>query len=580
MFYRQRQCAFTFLLLVPLSQALWADSTSAQPSPTETMLEQNHTPTVNHKLSGALIHRLKMEPGPAKAWIFFTDKGITSPTQYRTAIKNLAATYNRRAIQRRMLRGRAARGGGLFDQRDLPVKSTYIEAITANGARLHVTSRWLNAVSVYATRRQAEQIAALPFVDHLEAVGRSRRIKPVDVEDKPFSTSGQRGRLDYGRSNNQLQQINLLALHDDGFTGAGVVVGILDTGFERSHEAFNHIFYPVTVVAEYDFVDNDGNTQAETGDPYSQHEHGTKILGCIGSYKPGDLVGGAYSASFILCKTEDTTAEYPAEEDNFVAGLEFIEMNGGDMSTSSLGYIDWYTQADLDGQTAVTTIAVNISTSLGVHHCNAAGNDYHDSNPSTSSLIAPSDAFQSITCGAVYSDGEIAYFSSDGPSADGRVKPEVLARGISTYTVDPHSATSYTTANGTSLSTPLVACAVACLIEAKPQWSVDQMRSALFETADYYVANGTYDPLYVRGYGVIDALAAKNAGSILADLNCDGSVDSLDIDPFVLALSSTPPSHAEYYAEYPNCDHLLADCNSDGTLDSLDIDPFVTLLNQ
>ena len=556
-------------------------STSAQPAPTVSMLERNQDPATNPKLNAALLHRLETEPGPAKAWVFFTDKGLTSPAEYRTAIKNLAATYNQRAIQRRMLRGRAARGGELFDQHDLPVKSAYVEAVTANGARLHVTSRWLNAVSVYATRRQAEQIAALPFVDRLEAIGRSRRIKPVDVEDKPFSTGSERGRLDYGRSNDQLQQINLLALHDEGYTGAGVVIGILDTGFERSHVAFNHIFYPVTVVAEYDFVDDDGNTQEETGDPYSQHEHGTMILGCIGSYKPGDLVGGAYSASFILCKTEDTTGEYPAEEDNFVAGLEFIEMNGGDMSTSSLGYIDWYTQADLDGQTAVTTIAVNTSTSQGVHHCNAAGNSYHDSNPSTSGLIAPADAFQGITCGAVDSSGYIAYFSSDGPSADGRVKPEVLARGISTHTVNPHSTTSYTTANGTSLSTPLVACAVACLIEAKPQWSVDQMRSALFETADYYVANGTHDPLYVRGYGVIDALAARNAGpAVLGDLNCDGSVDSLDIDPFVLALSSTPPGYAEYYAEYPSCDHTLADCNGDGTLDSLDIDPFVNLLNQ
>ena len=240
--------------------------------------------------------------------------------------------------------------------------------------------------------------------------------------------------------------------------------------------------------------------------PSSQHNHGTMILGCIGSYQPGELVGGAYDASFVLAKTEDTSGEYEAEEDNYVAGLQFIEANGADMATSSLGYIDWYTQSQLDGETAVTTIAMNIANSNGLHVCTAAGNEYHDSDPATSSLIAPSDAYRVITCGATDLGGSITSFSSEGPTADGRVKPEVLACGSSTDTVSPSSDTGYTTADGTSLSTPLVACAVACLIEAHPEWTVDELRDALFQTADDYVANGTHDPLFVRGYGVVNAL--------------------------------------------------------------------------
>ena len=466
------------------------------------------------KLSPTLVARLADE-GVAKTWVFFADKGLHSPTELSAALEDVAATYDKHAIERRAMRGTHARNGaGVFNQHDVPVVESYLDAVTRTGARLHVTSRWLNAISVYATVEQAELIATLPFVNRLEAVARSRRIEPVDApkskEDAIPVAPLRMGGINYGRSAEQLQQINLPALHAAGYTGHGVVIGILDTGFERSHIAFNHPIRPLTVIAEYDFVDNDGNAAQETGDPYSQHEHGTMILGCIGSYAPGDLVGGAFNASFVLAKTEDTTGEYPAEEDNYVAGLEFLESHGVDCTTSSLGYIDWYTQADLDGQTAVTTIAINILTSLGVHHCNAAGNEYHDSNPTTSSLIAPADGFQVITCGAVSSSGTITSFSSDGPTADGRIKPEVLALGSGTDTVNPFSTTGYTTADGTSLSTPLVACAVACLTQARPYWTVDQMREHLFETSQYYVLHGTHDPLYVYGYGIIDAFAAND----------------------------------------------------------------------
>jgi hypothetical protein len=479
---------------------------AAPPHPTA-----SDTAAAPAKLHPTLVQRLADEDDLAKAWVFFTDKNVGSAAARDAALDNLAANYNPRATQRRALRGPGARGEPLFNVHDLPVAPDYVAAVEATGARRHVTSRWLNAISVYTTRAQAEQIAALPFVARVEAVGRSRSNYPVDIGPTSHATpTGDRdgSRLDYGAATAQLEQMNLIALHQAGYTGQNVIIGILDTGFERSHQAFNFGLQKIQVVAEYDFVDDDPNTQIEPGDPSSQHNHGTMILGCIGAYRPGQLVGGAYRAKFILCKTEDVTAEYPGEEDNYVAGLEFIEAHGGDMSTASLGYIDWYTQSQLDGQTAVTTIAVNISTALGVHHCNAAGNEYHDSSPSTSSLIAPADAFQGITCGAVNSSGTIASFSSDGPTADGRVKPEVCARGVSTHTVSPYSSSEYTTADGTSLSTPLVACAVACLIQARPYWTVDQMREHLFETASYYVTHGSYDPTYVYGYGIVDALSA------------------------------------------------------------------------
>ena len=300
-----------------------------------------------------------------------------------------------------------------------------------------MVSRWVNAASIWGTQRQLTEIARLPFVKELQPVRRGRKPDPVNIHD----TGGVAAATEswYGESYDQLHQINLDALHNAGFTGAGVIVGILDTGFQRTHEAFKQEGHVLTVVAEHDFVKGDDNTAIEPEDTPGQHNHGTWILGTLGAYKPGLLVGGAYDASFILCKTEDIGSETQVEEDNYVAGLEFIEANGGDMATASLGYIDWYNQDELDGLTAVTTVAVNAATANGVHCCSAAGNEGHDANPLTSHLIAPADALKVLTCGAVDDTGLIASFSSDGPSADGRVKPEVLARGINTRTVSASS---------------------------------------------------------------------------------------------------------------------------------------------
>jgi hypothetical protein len=489
------------------------------------------------KLSPAMGRLLENDAGPYRVWIFFADKDLADRTARDEAIAGVAASYDRRAIERRRLRGRSAVDGGpLFDFRDLPVHEPYVDQVAATGARVRIRSRWVNAVSAVATPSQIDAIAALPAVTKVQPVARSRRPElteapSTDVPEAPAEALS----LDYGRSTDQLTQINLIALHEAGYTGEGVIVGILDTGFRRDHVAFNQPGHELDVIAEYDFVDDDPDTSNQAGDPPSQHNHGTLILGTLGSYFPGELVGGAYGASFALAKTEDTTDEYPAEEDNFVAGLEFLEANGVDITTSSLGYIDWYTQADLDGETAVTTIAVNTASDFGVHTVNAAGNDYHDSDPATSSLIAPSDAFFVITSGAVTSSGSIASFSSDGPTADGRVKPELLALGSGTDTVSSSSTTGFTTASGTSLSTPLVAAAVACLIQANPTWTVQVMREELFKNADYDPGGFGFDPLYVRGYGILDAMATHvnaytPAGSVLIEDDVYSCNDTLVIN--------------------------------------------------
>ena len=457
------------------------------------------------------MRQLLQERGPAKGWIFFADKGHSGPGALQNALREHVRELEPRTLERRKLRRQRP---GLVDYDDLPVADVYTERVLAEGVRLSVESSWLNAISVTGTERQFEAIAALSFVDRIEPVRRGVLTDGSGgpARDRYAGLGRQAGGAAraaagfYGDSEDQLEQINLIDVHQRGFTGAGIVIGVLDTGFHRGHEAFNQPGHVLDVVAEWDFVDGDANTGIDPGDDVSQHNHGTWILGTLGSYLPNELVGAAYDASYILAKTEDVTDEYQQEEDFYVAGLQFIEANGGDIATSSLGYIDWYTQADLDGLTAVTTIGVNVATANGLFCCTAAGNSGHDSNPSTSALIAPADAFDVITVGAVDFAGVTASFSSDGPTADGRLKPEVLAWGVSTWTVCSTSDTNCTTAvNGTSLSTPLVAGLMACLIQAHPNWSVQTLRTRVLHSGGDFRATGKTDPLFVRGFGVPDA---------------------------------------------------------------------------
>lgn len=478
---------------------------------------------------------------PVAAWIELAPKELPS--------RPLLASdtpLTPRAIERR---ARLRTEPGLVDARDYPISRDRIEAIRETGAHIRTVSRWLNAVSVEASRAQLGRIATLACVEGIRPLRPSRRI---DAVEGPLPEGGLAA-TDYGLTAAQLLQMGVPSMHLRGFHGEGMVIGILDTGFHRVHEAFHSTEHPLEVIAEWDFVSDDSNTDIEAGDDGNQHKHGTWILGTIASYLPGTLVGSAYAAQFVLAKTEDIASETPIEEDYYAAGLEFIEAQGADLATSSLGYFDWYTPEDFDGVSAITTQAVNIATANGLVCLTAAGNGGHDGDPATLHLGAPADAFEVITCGAVDGDGIIAGFSSDGPTADGRVKPEVLARGVGTVSVHSTDATGASAVSGTSLSTPLVAGATALLMQARGDLGVSGIRAALMATASRSASGAGADPLFVEGYGVISVLAAASTGRAAEDLDLDGTVGGADLSLMLLswgACADPDPATGECPADF------------------------------
>jgi subtilisin family serine protease len=447
--------------------------------------------------------------GPFDAWVSFTDKGFSTERAKADAYLQLERTFNPRALERRRKRRTLP---GLFDDHDLPLHTPYLEGVAATGAEVRVESRWLNGVTVLATQPQLDAVAGLPFVEEVRDIhahvpkGERAATIPRD-RDLRGEPSPEANGL-YGWSGPQIHQLNLPLLHDAGFRGAGVRIGVVDTGFLLSHEAFRNPAHTIRLVVQWDFMDNDSVVAPEPGDSPVQHEHGTLVLGTLAANLPGSLVGSAPDAEFILLKAEDEATEYFLEERWFAAALEFAEAQGVDVVTSSVVLYEGYDMDEVDGRTSVMAQAWTLAAGNGVIGLQGAGNAGHDQDPSTHHLLPPAAVAEAITVGAVDPDGEVASFSSDGLAMEGSVKPELLAWGRETSTVSPYDFNGYTTSSGTSLTTPLLAGAVACVLQAHPDWTVGQTREALFRSGAYFLENGRPDPLSIQGYGLPDLARA------------------------------------------------------------------------
>ncbi len=460
----------------------------------------------------------KADGQAVKIWVYFTDKGIFKADDF---IEKADLIYNSMTPETRERRARNDASAIRFE--DLPVNQQYVDEIESYGLKLRRVIKWLNAASFETDLETLEQIKDLPFVLKIRPVAEFTR--PASPESQELDELNEvpdqkRGthELSYGGTYSQLDQINVIAAHDSGFSGEGIIVAMFDTGYRKDHLAFGDIISDGRLIAEYDFINNDYETANEEGDVSNQWDHGTKTWSTLGGGWDGEIYGPAYGATFVLAKTEDMTSETPVEEDNWAAAVQWTDSIGVNIISSSLGYSDWYTYEDLDGNTCVITNAADYAASVGILVCNSAGNG----GPSAATITAPADGDSVIAVGSVESSGYLSYFSSKGPTYDGRIKPEVCARGSSTVCASPYTNTYITSASGTSLACPLVAGAAALVMEARPDFNVMEVREALKLTASQAIS-----PDNAYGWGIIDVMAAVNYMYVPDYLQGDANFDGI-----------------------------------------------------
>jgi len=438
--------------------------------------------------------------------VFLTDKD-NNPY----SLSNPGAFLTQRSLDRR------SNSGITLDMKDLPVTPSYVEQVAGTGATVIYTLKWFNAVVVSTNDPTVlSAIAALPFVDHIDQVYPKRPV-PTNVESgvletdvippyaltNPISIASNRsaGSIDYGQAYNQTHMISLDALHDLGYTGEGMMIAILDAGFFHVDQiaAFDSLWLNNQILGTRDFHLPGNNVFGD-----DMHSHGMSVLSTIGANLPGEMVGTAPHASFWLVRTEVGEYESLIEEYNWAGGAEFADSLGVDIINSSLGYTTFdnpaydHTYADMDGNTTPVTRAADLAASRGMIVVNSAGN----SGGSPWQYIgAPADGDSVFSIGAVDSWGGYASFSSTGPTSDGRLKPDVTAQGEGTTVIASWGGV--VQGNGTSFSSPIIAGAMACLWQSAPQFTAQELREAVRNTASQAT-----NPDNFYGYGIPDMLDA------------------------------------------------------------------------
>ncbi len=434
------------------------------------------------------------EAGKRPCWVFFTDRGPVN-TGKAVAAK-IASPAEPKAVSRR---ARILGAERIFDERDLPVHGDYIEQVSEITGGVRTVTRWFNGVSVEIDDAMAERIGALPFVREIRPVATFRRPdEPLFPAAPKTAVPGSTERYDasdYGDSFQQAGMVGAVNLHRRGYTGSGILIAVLDSGFDGlEHAAFDSL----DIAGGRDFVDGDASPLGD--------DHGTEVLSVIAGIERGRLIGTAPHASFLLARTENVAGnvEQRVEEDYWVAGIEWADSLGVDIVNSSLGYIDFddgssYSPEDLDGDTAVTTVAADAAAEKGIIVVTSAGNEgddewYH--------VTTPADADSVFAIGSVDASGSVSGFSSRGPTFDGRIKPDFVALGERVVVVDTRHAT-YKFVNGTSYAAPSFSGAAALLLQVNPSWEYGDLRAALMESAR------SAGPDSLGGYGIIDAFAAS-----------------------------------------------------------------------
>lgn len=381
-------------------------------------------------------------------YVQFSDKhqspySITHPEVYLSA----------RSVERR------AHLGIAIDSTDLPVNPSYLQIITAQNIRIYNTCKWLNGATVLLSdSTQMGAVRGLPFVKFVQYTGKRTTISSSVRAKTKFEAET----YSYGSASTQINQVNGQFLHQKGYTGKDIYVGVLDAGFYNANN--NAAFDSLRLQGRLLGVKN----IAEPGtDVYAQDQHGANVLSIMTGNLPGQYLGAAPHASFLLVRTEYTANEYLSETDFWCSGIEYADSVGVDVVNSSLGYTTFddsrmnFTYSNMDGKTCRASVAASMAARKGIIVCNSAGND---GEKSWHYLGAPADADSILAVGAATYTGAVSTFSSFGPSSDGRVKPDICAMGTGTAVITYSGTPSF--GSGTSYSSPVIAGLTACLLQA------------------------------------------------------------------------------------------------------------------
>jgi len=388
------------------------------------------------------------------------------------------------------------------DSFDLPLDPNYMEAITETGATIQTYSKWVKTVVVNVSDTAIlPRLKSLPFVDTLYCVwkGNLPLKTSIKIDEITLNPTLRDDIINsYGSGFTQIALNNGHLLHDAGFRGKGMSIAVLDGGFLNTDKIdyFNQ-----------DQIKEIKNFNYETTNMLREGtDHGTMVLSCMLSNKSGEMTGTAPEADYYLFRTEVGDVEFPVEEDYWIAGLEYADSLGVDIVTSSLGYFTFddpamnHTQEQLDGQTVPISRAANLATSRGIVLLSSAGNE---GSNNWGKIIFPADAENMITVGSVNKDSIRSSFSSVGLTADGRIKPDLMAMGSGDYVVG--SGNTIVQSNGTSFSTPIMAGLTACLWEALPDLDSFEVLHLLRETANHF-----QNPDSLMGYGIANVFKAYN----------------------------------------------------------------------
>ena len=431
------------------------------------------------------------------AWVYFNAK--PSSQLYFDSPQQMLSP---RALDRR------ANQNIVLDFKDIPIELTYISQVKATaGIIVMAKSKWLNAIHVRGTQAEINSLALFSFVSKIDfadkSLNQTSKIAKAFKIKQANKTSKTKVEYAYGSSSNQILMLNGQVLHQQNYTGSGKIIAVMDAGFPgvNTTQPFQRIRDNGKILGGYNFVFRNSNF-------YSGNSHGTSVLSTMAGYKENSLIGTSPDASYYLFITEDNNSENPVEESLWVEAAEKADSLGVDIINTSLGYFDFdnpaynHTYNQMNGVTAFMSQGAEIAFSRGMIIVTSAGNS--GSSSSDPHVAVPADAVSVIAVGAVNSSKNRVSFSSIGPTFDQRTKPEVMAQGQDAVVSDAYG--NIVTANGTSFSGPIMAGMVACLWQAFPQKTNQQIRELILKSSDKFLtANNQY------GYGIPDfGLALTN----------------------------------------------------------------------